>query len=577
MLRTISSFARRVGVAMVLASVGATALVVVPEIAPLGHRPEPAAAAGEADYRSAVLADNPYGYLPLDETDVNSLALDVSGNGNSGYYEGNMEVGLPGPFADPSSRAAYFNGGWVRGDHALVPTRGDWTVEAWVMPIGDGFGDGDPIWSQYFDSYNRRTIAQLSCGPAWPRCISFQNGEVGGGSSAVLDEGHWYYAVWRRVGDTVTMLVNGVALGSVAAGDIDQHPMWIGGYQAPNWSGEFHGQIAHFAVYQRALSDARLRAHYSLAGPTGGPIKYWEQLGGCGCGHPSHAHTARPVDTATGNFWHSFDDLSVPGRGPALSLSRTYNSLAADVDSPFGYGWGNTYGMQLVDLGTDALITQENGSRVEFALSGGAYAAPPRMLAGLVHNADGTWTFTRRKREIFSFDAAGRLASIRDLNGYETKLTYPSSTSMVATDPAGRALTFTLSGGRITSVVDPASRTLSYTYDASGNLTDVIDVGGGHTTFTYDASHRMLTMRDPKYFGDTTTTPTPVTTNRYDADGRVDWQADPLGQATTFDYTTIPGSTIVTDPKGNVVRYDYSWGLLLAKTEGYNTLSVRVT
>ncbi len=31
--------------------------------------------------------------------------------------------------------------------------------------------------------------------------------------------------------------------------------------------------------------------------------------------------TQHPVNTATGNFWHSFSALSIPGRGYALGLT----------------------------------------------------------------------------------------------------------------------------------------------------------------------------------------------------------------------------------------------------------------
>ena len=33
-------------------------------------------------------------------------------------------------------------------------------------------------------------------------------------------------------------------------------------------------------------------------------------------------------------------------------------------------------------------------------------------------------------------------------------------------------------------------------------------------------------MRSPRYFGDTTTSPTPVVTNHYDSSGRIDYQTD---------------------------------------------------
>ena len=55
-------------------------------------------------------------------------------------------------------------------------------------------------------------------------------------------------------------------------------------------------------------------------------------------------------------------------------------------------------------------------------------------------------------------------------------------------------------------------------------------------------------MRSPRYYGDTTTSPSPVVTNHYDSAGRIDWQTDQLGRKTSFDYTTISGSTTFNRP-----------------------------
>jgi RHS repeat-associated protein len=310
--------------------------------------------------------------------------------------------------------------------------------------------------------------------------------------------------------------------------------------------------------------------------PTGGAVGPNEQLGGCGSGHSTHGHSTKyPVDTATGNFWHTFRDLSIPGRGPAIDLTRTYNSLQAGVNGPFGYGWNDSYAASLAIQPSTVVVTQCNGSKTTFTLNGTAWTAPPRAIATLVHNADGTWSFTRGAREIYVFDATGRLTAERDRNGYTTTISYPNASTRVVTDPAGRTLTFAFTGSHVTSVTDSATpaRSLTYTYDGSGNLTDVVDVGAGHWQFTYDASHRMLTMRSPRYYGDTTTTPSPVVTNHYDAQGRVDWQSDPLGRTTTFDYTSIADSTKITDPKGNVTVHKYQDGLLVFETRAYGTTS----
>jgi RHS repeat-associated protein len=284
--------------------------------------------------------------------------------------------------------------------------------------------------------------------------------------------------------------------------------------------------------------------------------------------------TYYPVNVQWGNFFHTFGDLSIPGRGNAINLARTYNSDAAfsAVDSPFGYGWSSSYGISLAAGPTQTVIHQEDGSQVTFDLSGSVWVPHvPRTIATLTHNGNGTWTFVRKAAETVTFDSTGRLSALSDRNGYVTAVTYPTSSTQVITDPAGRTLTLTFTGAHITSAADSAGRTLTYTYGGSGNLTDVIDVGGGHWVFTYDTSHRMLTMRYPKFYGDTTTTPTPVVTNHYNASGWVDWQSDPLGRVTSFDYTTVPGSTKISDPKGNVTLNTYSSGFLTSVTKGYGT------
>ena len=307
--------------------------------------------------------------------------------------------------------------------------------------------------------------------------------------------------------------------------------------------------------------------------PSGGPIQVAETYGSGGCGAPKVQQdaTSKPVNTATGNFWHSFDDLAIPGRGPGLGLSRTFNSLDTTRDGWFGAGWASSYETFLTPSVATATVMRANGTRVTFENNGGSWVAPPWAASTLVHNGDGTWTFRCHAQDIYTFDSTGRLTAITDRNGYATTLSYPSGTSTVVTDAAGRTLTFTFTGTHVTSVTDSATpaRSLTYTYNGAGDLTDVVDVGGGHWVFTYDGSHRMMTMRAPKYFGDTTTTPSPVTTNHYDAQGRIDWQSDELGRTTSLDYTTMPGSTIVTDPKGNKVRYEYTYGILTEEERGY--------
>jgi RHS repeat-associated protein len=288
-----------------------------------------------------------------------------------------------------------------------------------------------------------------------------------------------------------------------------------------------------------------------------------------------------PINTETGGLTESFTDLSIPGPGPALSFGRSYNSALAAFEGPLGYGWTDSYNMSLTfgsgSPPSTVTVNQEDGNSVTFTYSGSAYAAPPRVMATLT-DSGGTWTFARQATSIFTFNSSGQLTSESDLNGYATTLSYSSGKLSTITDPEGRTLSLSYgTNGLISEVADSSSpaRTVSYGYDSSGDLTDVIDVDGGHTQFTYNSSHQLLTWRTPRYYGNTTTSPTPVTTNVYNGAGQVTSQTDPMGRTTTFSYTTF--STTITDPNGDVILEQYRNGVLIARTTGYGTAEAATT
>lgn len=282
--------------------------------------------------------------------------------------------------------------------------------------------------------------------------------------------------------------------------------------------------------------------------------------------------THYPVDCMSGAFFHNFSDFVIPGRGEPLNLTRTYDSLAASTEGMFGFGWASTYEMHLsVDLTSgNVTVFQENGTTVTFTpVTGGGYSAPPRVLATLAKNTDGSFTMVRKARTIFRFSSTGQLVSEMDLNGYTTSLAYNGSGQLSAiTDPAGRALTFNYgSNGLVSTVTDPANRVVAYGYDSSGNLTSVTDPMGRTWGFTYDLNHLMLTMTDPDNH---------KVTNVYDTSGRIVSQTDPAGLQTTFAYggsnlTATGGTTTITDPHGNVEVQDYQYGELTSITRAYGT------
>src|SRR6266404_496948 len=126
----------------------------------------------QSAYESAVLADHPTGYWPLELNDANAtngIATDISGNGNNGSYV-NIFPGfntVPGPTAYITNGAS-FDGGTTfvnlgtGGNTALLNFGGRITMEGWVQPAasqvnpwGDIIGKGYDS-SQSFDELEMR-------------------------------------------------------------------------------------------------------------------------------------------------------------------------------------------------------------------------------------------------------------------------------------------------------------------------------------------------------------------------------------------------------------------------------------
>jgi RHS repeat-associated protein len=315
----------------------------------------------------------------------------------------------------------------------------------------------------------------------------------------------------------------------------------------------------------------------SIAVPFGvgpGPLTGSEGWGG---GNPSElpcrqACEGDPVNTATGEYFETTTDLTIPGRGPGLDMTRTYSSAAAQAgaSSVMGRGWALPYDMSLaIDPETgDATVVNGNGSRTQFTASSKGFSAPPHVLATLVKNESGTYSYTVKARTIYAFNSAGKLISIADLNGDETTFSYDEAGRLkTATDEAGRTFTFGYDeAGRLKSVEDSAGRTVGYGYNKAGELTEVTDVRGGHERFTYDENGLLLTREDAR--GNV------VLTNSYDESGRVLTQTDGLENRTTYSYSggeNGPSYTEVTDPRGYVTRYTYESGMLAKRVEASGT------
>ena len=289
--------------------------------------------------------------------------------------------------------------------------------------------------------------------------------------------------------------------------------------------------------------------------------------------------TARPVNDATGEFYHTFTDFHVPGRID-LDFARTYSSLRTATLGPTGYGWTDNYNQYLsFDGSGNATVHEANGSALVFTFTApSTYTAPPSEHVTLVKNGDSTFTLTDAGQNQSVFNAAvsnlSTLKKIVDRHGtaaYTLTMAYNGDGTLASvTDPNGRTLTFgytTIGTAKLIQTVtqnDSPSRSVSFQYGTNSgdpttylSLTLVTDVASGLTKFTYDSNHYLQTMTDPN---------NGVTTNTYDSNThQVTRQQEPITtRSTTFSYSG--GITTITDPKGNVTKEEYLNGILLSRT-----------
>lgn len=290
---------------------------------------------------------------------------------------------------------------------------------------------------------------------------------------------------------------------------------------------------------------------------------------------PCRGEAGDPVNTWSGNEHFALPGLGASGRGPGVGFSLSYNSLDGARSGSVGHGWTHSYDLRLVDDAAGSkTIVQENGSTVTFLPDGaGGWEAPPRVRATLVTGPNGSFVFTRKHFETFTFDGAGALVSVADQFGNATTLTYSAGLLSSVQDSAGHALSFTWSNGRISTVTDSRSvsdggpRSVSLSYDPAGDLVSYTDVGGGVWTLGYDGAHRLTSVQRPRHAGSAV-----AVTMHYDAAGRQDWQEDELGRRTSFFYDDpVVGATRVVDPNGDVHVDWYEEGRRVRVTDGYGT------
>jgi RHS repeat-associated protein len=281
--------------------------------------------------------------------------------------------------------------------------------------------------------------------------------------------------------------------------------------------------------------------------------------GGIDEANPS-GYEAEPVNTGTGAYSTQQTDAQLAGLGVPFTFTRYYSSDNTGA-GPLGPGWTDTFSTSLNPQGSTVYLTSENGQQATFLQqSDGTYLGAAGVYSQLTQTSSG-WLLIRNNRTELTFNSAGQLLTITDLNGIGLTLTYNSSGQVASVkDYAGRTVTFTYnSSGLLTSMALPLARTVTYNYNSAGQLDAVSDAAGDVTKYYHNNNGQLTSIVD----GNSHT----LVTNTYNSSGQVIAQVNADAEKSTFSYNSSTGVTTFTDARGNKWEDTYNGYALISRTD----------
>ncbi|MGD0273234.1 MAG: DUF6531 domain-containing protein [Gaiellaceae bacterium] len=310
---------------------------------------------------------------------------------------------------------------------------------------------------------------------------------------------------------------------------------------------------------------------------------------------------ADPVNSATGNFYQSVTDISIPGAGIPFSLERTYNSRD-DAVGVLDRGWSaSLYASLSTDYRGNVTLKAGNGQEVRFGLRlDGSYVGDANVTARLTKAGSG-YDLVLHDQDVQHFDSDGRLVSWLDPNGQGLHFSYAADGLLESvSDSAGRqiglsynedhhlsrvslpdgtTLAYGYDGDFLTTFTDQTGAVTRYVYDDNGFLKSATD-GSGKLLFenTYDSEGRVLTQKDALGaessfdWSGASAVATDATgstwKDTYNDDGQLSKRIDPLGNDAHYVYDDANNLLSVTDPLGNTTTMTYDGrGNMLSRTD----------
>ncbi|MGV3505398.1 MAG: RHS repeat-associated core domain-containing protein [Adhaeribacter sp.] len=315
------------------------------------------------------------------------------------------------------------------------------------------------------------------------------------------------------------------------------------------------------------------------------------------------------VNSYSGNLFFQRTDLQLPGRGPALEMTFSYNSAMSHRDWGFGFGWTHNYNQQYQPDPNGVVMLYADGREDLFWKKGEAYVPPKGVFHTLEAYETSKFKLKAKDGTTYFFENPEhkKLTRIQDRNGNELILEYIGSQLSKLTDGAGRSLTLTWLNNTLAHITDAngaAARIFSFEYNGAGCLVSVQNPRGDKINYTYGVKRRLngltdangnavnLTYNDKGAVTRLVTCSTDqsitynatlsktfliekgpdkqlITTYAFDAEGRLTERAgNCCGFKNTFTYDGNNNISTVTDANGGTTTYWYdAMGNLKAESD----------
>jgi RHS repeat-associated protein len=264
------------------------------------------------------------------------------------------------------------------------------------------------------------------------------------------------------------------------------------------------------------------------------------------------------VNAANGNLIISEEDISISGRGPALGIERTYNSLSS-TSGIFGKGWHSDAEMSVTASGNEAKFIDEDGTTHIFSKqTDGTYKAPTGVYLELTETTSEFILTSKDQSKIHFNKTDSKISKIVD--GYSNTVKYLYTDGKLAAiqqlnhdNTVVREIKIAYNAaGKVSALTDPMNRVTSFDY-LNDLLTKVTAPGDEVTQFEYDSTGKMVKVYEPNH-----TSTTPVVNQFIYTNGRVSEAINPDNKRYLLAYDQTNRKLTLTQPNGRKMQYTFN-------------------